>query len=125
MSISFVSIQGDDNAGWDVIKKTFPKVSGNSVTLGVTNVSMNQHCSDQKTAEIAAKKMAELTSLPYISNNVSIITVTPFCGGFLAVELKPNGGVTGQGTCSPSLHAAMQEAQAVAKSRNLIIIPPN
>jgi len=124
MTISFVSIQGNESTGWDVVKKTFPKVSGRSVIHSVTAISMDQHCKDKKTAEVAAKKIAELNRLPYVSDSASVITVGPFCGDYLPVELTPSGVVIGQGTNSPSIQSAIMEAREIAESRNLLFISP-
>lgn len=122
MTISFVSIQGKESSGWDVVKKTFPKVSGSSITLSVTVSTLDKHCENQKTAEVAARKLAELNKLPYISENSSVITVTPFCGCYLPVELTPSGGVIGQGINSPSIQSAIKEARSVAESKKLPFI---
>lgn len=113
MTISFVSIQGNESTGWDVVKKTFPS----SNRLSVTATSMNQHCKDQKIAEVAAKTIAELNRLPYVSDSASVITVARFGSCYLPVELTPNDGVIGQGTSSPSILSAIEEAMKKAERK--------
>lgn len=122
MTISFISIQENKDSSWDVVQKTFPKVSGKSITLSVTVSSLNNPCKDQKTAEIAAKKIAESNKLQYVPENSSVITITPFCGCFLPVELTPNGGVIAQGTNSPNYESAVKEGHSEAEGRKLPFI---
>lgn len=122
MTISFISIQENKDSSWDVVQKTFPKVSGKSITLSVTVSSLNNPCKDQKTAEIAAKKIAELNKLQYVTENTSVITITPFGGCFLPIELTPNGGVIGQGTNSPNYESAVKEGRSEAEGRKLPFI---
>ena len=123
MTISFVSVQGNKSYGWDVVKKTFPTISGGSTVLAVTTVFMDKHCKRQKDAEVAAKKIATSKELSYVSENASIITVAPFFGSYLPCEVTSSGGFIGQATAS-SIQSAIEKARSIAESRDMLFLLP-
>jgi hypothetical protein len=67
MTIAFFSIQENSTYGWNVVKMVFPSKCGNSLKLSMTAVPLNGFYFDRKTAEVAAKGMAQLKEVPYRS----------------------------------------------------------
>jgi len=125
MSISFMSLQNSGSSEWNIVQKSFPKfIEKNSVQLSVTVKVVGEKYKDKKAAEIAAVKMSELNKLSYVSDNTSVITVTPFCGGFLPVELTPEGKIMGQGINSANLTTSITSALKVAASKKALYIAP-
>ncbi len=122
MTVNFVTIKSS-GAGYEVAQMSFPKIQGRQVSLSVSKNSIEQ-CADQETAEVAAKKFAELKNFSYIPANTSVITSIPFgMSGFLAMELTPDGGVVGQGSVIDRA-SSIAEATKVAQNRGLSLVLP-
>lgn len=121
--ISFITIRGNEYYGWSVVKKTFPQEKKTSIILTADSDFVGSHCSNQNTAEVAAKKIAVLNSLPYVSENVSVITILP-CDNrcYVPVELTSNDTVIAQGTVSQELQSAIKDAHDLALTRQLPFI---
>ena len=123
MMTSFITIHCDSHSGFDVIQSTFPKVSDTFIILEIVSKSI-EHYADKETAKVAAKKMAELNQLEFVSNDTSLITVVYAQDNFFPVELTPSGSVIVQGIFSSSIQSAVKDAIEVANSRNVPLIAP-
>ncbi|KAF3363393.1 Uncharacterized protein PHSC3_000002 [Chlamydiales bacterium STE3] len=121
MTISFVSIQENSVSEWEVVKKTF---SNASKDFSTTKITLNHSCENQKTAEIAAKNIAKGNCLPYVPNNLNVITVAKLIGGYFSIELTSSGKVIFLGQYWETMQAALPEAQEVAQIKQLPFLTP-
>ena len=94
-TITFFTTQGDDDSGWEVVKKTFPSPPPDSISIS-TDVLPEQHFADQKMAQLAAHLLAESNKCPYVNANENVITVLPIGNRYVLISLEAtNGNIIG------------------------------
>lgn len=123
MSISFVTIQEQSSVRWNVVKKTFPVISEPSPSLTISVTFANRYCEDQKTAEVAARAIAESYKLPFVSQHAIVITMTPVLGCYRYYELRPNGTVIDRDENSATVELAIENAHNQVESDVVFLSP--
>ncbi len=119
-----VCLQANEFGYWDVVKKTFPTIKENTVKFSVSTEIMGIAL-DQKTAEMAARKISELKDIPYVSYNSSIVTVVGVVGPFhLPVIFSPDGQFGILNYKSDKDIGAIYISDMESKRNNLIFISP-
>ena len=121
MEVSFMTIQESSSTGWDVVKKMY----SDSSDVGLTT-AVEQHCVDKTTAEVVAKEIARLGQLPFVPENISVISVFPLNAWFLPFELTPTGNIiTLTEKISASWRCTVKSAQEYAGSKTALYLAPN
>lgn len=123
MFSSYITLRIDKNSEWDVIHNTFPKKSGNLITTSVETVPCG-HYEDEKTAQIAAEKMAELKQLQFVPSDKSVITIFSQFDYYVVMELSYNGDIQGHGTSLVDFNSAISKAKEVASENGFSFITP-
>lgn len=121
MSVSFITIQPDNDSKWNIVQKTFPQASGR-YSIECTKEGLN--FADAKTAEAAARLLAKDGSLHYVPENTPVLAVVPYIGkNFMTVELHPSGGVQAL-SYGAHLQAVMRNARVLSEAMQLPLVFP-
>lgn len=121
MSISFVTIQPDNDSKWNIVQKTFPQSSGR-YTIECTKAALD--FVDAKTAETAARLLANEGGLQYVPENRSVIGVVPYIGkNYMIVELHPSGGFQAR-SYATHIQAVIRTASALSEALQFPLVLP-
>jgi len=118
MSITFITVQGSDDNGWNITEVTaLPEFKINEKILA-------SHFSDLKIANVAAKAIAEDNQIQLVPENTSVITVMKSSDTYLPISIGPFGKIQGEGQSVPTMEGAARQAHQYAQKYKLPLILP-
>ncbi len=115
--VQFFTVSPFDS-GWGVEIRAFSSLRGGSLVASVSKTELLK-CKDQKTAELAARFLADKKGMTFVPSGSSVIVAGPIGNCFVPMELTADGGVMGAGTALSSHSEVMKQVKEVAERRGL------
>ena len=112
MQLSFVTITGNNNEGWDVTQKSFPGPNFEVVKKALT------HTGGLISAAAEAKKIAQAFQLTCVPQDVGVVFIAPHFGFYIVKLLKPDDTVENISIKIEEKEQAENEARALALRGN-------
>ncbi|MBX7065598.1 MAG: hypothetical protein K1X28_00055 [Parachlamydiales bacterium] len=115
----------NDSAKFAVVLKSFPDVADDKkIKFTVKNFTLATG-PDKNAAEKAAKLFADVHSVPYIPQGKGVVTITPFCDSFSAIELSADDHVVLRHGLINDLVQAVLCAMKYKKTDDLEMVLPS
>lgn len=108
MQLSFVTIAGNNNEGWDVTQKSFPGPNFEVVKRALA------HTEGLISATVESKKIAQAFQLTWVPQDTGVVFIAPHFGFYIVKLLRPDDTVENISIKIEEKEQAENEARALA-----------